>query len=84
MQPHGKPGAPDLLDERLEAVETRLGRELKLVAPSAHRAEQLPHLRERRAAGLLDALERLPVLWRALSGSLCRTAPIWRTITLTA
>ena len=84
MQPDRQAGAADLLQQRVEAVEARLGRELEVVAVAAHRAEQAAHLGERRAAGLLDALGARPRRPRASSGSLCRTAPTWSTITLTA
>ena len=66
----GRPGAADLLEQRVEAVEAGLRRELGVVAVAAHRAEQAAHLRERRAAGLLDALERLAVLGERL-GAAC-------------
>ena len=66
VQPDGKAGAADLLQQRVEAVEARLGRELDVVAVAAHRAEQAAHLGERRAAGLLDAVERIRVLGERL------------------
>ena len=83
VQAHRQAGAADLVHQRVEVAEPRLGRELDLLALAPHRAEQPAHLGERRAAGLLDAFERLPVLASA-RGSLCRTAPTWSTITLTA
>ena len=77
------PARPTSVQQRVEAVEPGLRRELDLVAVAAHRAEEPAHLGERGAAGLLDAPERVAVLGQ-LVGSLCRTAPTWSTITLTA
>ena len=62
MQSHRQPGASDVVHQRVEGVEARLGAELDVVAVAAHRAEQAAHLGERCAAGLLDAPERVPVL----------------------
>ena len=55
-------GAAELVEQRVEAVEARLGAERDAVAFAAHRAEQAAHLRQCRAAGLLDAPQCLPVL----------------------
>ena len=62
MQSHGKAGAADVFDERVEGIEAGLGAELEAVSVAAHRSEQAAHLGERGAAGLLDAPERVPVL----------------------
>ena len=61
-QAHGQAGAAELVEQRVEAVEAGLRREVEVVAVAAHRAEQPPHVGERGAAGLLDAAERLAVL----------------------
>ena len=58
----GSPARPTSSDQRVEAIEARLGRELDAVALVAHRPEEAPHLRKRRAAGLFDALQRIPIL----------------------
>ena len=47
--------AADLRQQRAEAVEAGLGRELELVAVASHRAKQPAHLGERRATRPLDA-----------------------------
>jgi hypothetical protein len=62
VQLDGEPGAADLVQERVEAVEAGLRRELRLLAVAAHRGQQAPHLGERHAAGTLDAGERIAVL----------------------
>ena len=66
VQPHGQAGAADLLEQGVEPVEPGLRRQLEALAVVAHRAEQPAHLGERRAAGLLDAAERLAVLLQRL------------------
>ena len=66
VQLDGQAGAADLVEQRVEAVEARLGRELDVVPVAAHRAEETAHLGERRAAGLLDAPERIAVLGRRI------------------
>ena len=62
LQVDGQAGAADRFDERVEVVEPRLGGELGVLVLAPHRAEQAAHLRQRAAAGPLDALERLLVL----------------------
>ena len=59
-----KDGNPVMVEvsKDLEAIETRLGRELEAIAIAAHRSEQAAHLGQCRAAGLLHAPERIPVL----------------------
>ena len=56
VQLDGQPGAADLVQQRVEAVEPGLRHELGLVPVAAHRGQQAAHLGERGAAGLLDAL----------------------------
>ena len=62
MQLDGKAGAPDLLQQRVEAVEARLWHELGFVAVAAHGRQQLAHLGERRPTCPLDIPERIAVL----------------------
>ena len=62
VQPDGQAGAADLVQQRVEAVEARLGHELDLVLLAAHGGQQAAHLGERRPAGPLDAPERVAVL----------------------
>ena len=62
VQSHRKARRVDVVDERVEGLEARLGAELDAVPVAAHRAEQEAHLGQRRAAGLLDSPERVPVL----------------------
>ena len=62
MQLDGQAGAADLVQQRVEAVEAGLRRELDVVAVAAHGAEEAAHLGERSAAGALDAPERIAVL----------------------
>ena len=78
----GRPARPTSSTSDSRLPSPGCGRELDVVAVAAHGAEEPAHLGERRAAGLLDALER--VRPPGSSGSLCRTAPTWSTITLTA
>jgi hypothetical protein len=59
---HGQPGSAHLLQQRIEAGERRLRRELEPVV-AAHRPEQPAHLRERPPPGLLDVPERVAVLF---------------------
>ena len=61
LQPHRKARAPELLDQRVEAVEARMRGALGVLTVASHRAEQAAHLAQCRAAGLLDAPERLAV-----------------------
>ena len=58
---HGQARSADLVQQRLDPVEAGLGRQVDPFAVLAQRAEQVAHLRERRAARLLDVLERLTV-----------------------
>ena len=64
---HGQPRPVDLVEQRAQVVEPRLRAELHAVAVAAHRAKEVAHLRERGAAGPLDALERFAVV-RVLLG----------------
>ena len=74
---------PDLVQQRVEPVETWLGDELDFVAVAPHGGEEAAHLGERRPAGALDAPERVAILGQ-LVGQVCLTAPTWSTMTLTA
>jgi hypothetical protein len=62
VQLHRKPGVDHVFHERVEGIEPRLRAECDTAAVAAHRSEQAAHPRERRAPGLLDAPERLPVV----------------------
>ena len=62
VQPDRKPGAADVVQQRVEPVDARLGRELEAVAVATHRPEEAAHLGKRCAAGPLDAPEGIPVL----------------------
>ena len=79
VKPHRQPGAADLVQQRVEAVESRLRRQLEVVAAPSHRAEEAAHLGERVATGALDAAERLAVLLElvraACAGRLLPAAP---------
>jgi len=44
VQPHGESGAPDLLQQRVETVEPRLGSELGGFPVFPHRVQQVTHL----------------------------------------
>ena len=57
----GRPARRTSSSSDSDPVEARLGLQLDPLAVLAHRVEQAAHLRERRAARLLDVLERLPV-----------------------
>ena len=59
---HGQSGPADLVEQRVEPIEARLGDELGLVAFAAHGREQAPHLGKCGPARLLDSSERLAVL----------------------
>ena len=59
MQAHGQAGLADLLGEGGEDAEARLGREREIVLVAVHRAEQPPHLGERRATRPLHSVEGL-------------------------
>jgi hypothetical protein len=62
VQPDWKPGAAHLFQQRVEPVDTRMGREFEAIAVAAHRPEQAAHLGKGSAAGLLDASKGIPVL----------------------
>ena len=62
VQLDGQPGAADLVQQRVEAVEAGLRPELHFVPVVSHRGQEASHLGERRAAGALDAPERFAVL----------------------
>ena len=62
VQLDGKPGAADLVQQCVEAVEAGLRRELHLVPVASHRGQEAAHLGERGAAGPLYAPERIAVL----------------------
>jgi hypothetical protein len=66
VEPDRQPGATDLFQQRVEAVEARLGPEFDAVAVAAHRPEEAAHLGERGAAGLLDAPKGILVLLERL------------------
>ncbi len=55
VQPHGKPGAADVLEQGVKAVESRLGSEFDVFSVFAHGVQQMTHLGQGPAAGLLDA-----------------------------
>src|SRR6478672_9347029 len=59
-------GAADLLDERIEAVEAGLRRQLCAFSLAAHDRQKTAHLRQRTATGVLDALERVTVLCQVI------------------
>ena len=62
VEQDGQTGPRDLLDQRVEAVDARLRREVGAVALGPHGAEETAHLRKCRAARLLDVPERVLVL----------------------
>jgi hypothetical protein len=62
VQPHGEPGASDVPQQRVETVEPRLRSELGAFPVFTHRVQQVTHLRQGAAPGLLDAHQRLAIL----------------------
>ena len=62
VQLGGQAGAADLVQQRVEAVETGLRNELDLVLVAPHCGKETAHLGERGPAGPLDAPERVAVV----------------------
>ena len=62
VQLDGQPGAADLVQQCVEAVEAGLRHELHFLPFASHRGQEASHLGERRAAGPLHAPERFAVL----------------------
>src|SRR5438067_4901413 len=71
VQVNRETGMAHLIQERFEVLEARLRSEFGVLVGAAHRAEQASHLGERRATGLLDTFQRLPVtrpsLWQLMA-----------------
>ena len=62
VQLDGQPGAADLVQQRVEAVQPGLRHELHFLTVASHRRQEASHLGQGHAPGALDALERIAVL----------------------
>ena len=85
VQPHRKPGAADLVEQRRRGCRDPAGASSSRSSPSPRIA---PRRRRISASAVRPAcstpLSASAVLRERRRGSLCRTAPTWSTITLTA